>query len=57
MNDLELRQTEEERKDDAVDWTIERWVSRSGWLDDWTLGGWLDDLVFRSATSKKEEEH
>ena len=29
-NDLELQRTKEEQRDDLVDWTIERWVSRSG---------------------------
>jgi len=39
-----------------VDWTIECWVSQSSWFDDWTLGEWLDDLVFRSTVLKNEEE-
>ena len=26
-NDLKLQRTEEEQRDDLVDWTIERWVS------------------------------
>jgi len=55
-HDLELRRIEEERRDDLVNWTTEHWVSRSGRLDDWTLGGRLDDLLFKSAMLKNEEE-
>ena len=38
-HDLEFRRIEEERRDDLVDWTIERWVSQSGRLNaGWTIG-------------------
>ena len=47
-NDLEPRRIEEERRDELVDWTIERWVG------DWTI--WSSDLQCRRMKKNARSE-